>query len=131
MLPWLIVALLLVVAVILLAKRGPSPHALAREAAASQDLSALLQAVAALHAGERSAFFHGAIGFLWSNWQRPLAARLVREYAQVCPDEKLCQYWLRQVLEVEPSAAREAFDEPFLAHFYRPEIAKSCCQTSS
>ncbi len=131
MVPWLVVALLVVVAWFLLAKRGPSPVVLAREAARSHDLTALLQAAAALPPAGRSAFFHGAITYLWTNWQRPLAASLAREYARQCPDEKLCQYWLRQVLEIEPEVAREAFDEPFLAGFYRPEVAKSCCQTSS
>jgi predicted nucleic acid-binding Zn ribbon protein len=131
MLTWSIVAALAVVAVLLVTRRGASPVSLARAAADSQDLSALLQAASALAPARRSAFFHAAIQFLWANWQRPLAASLAREYARQCPDERLCQYWLRQVLEIEPEVARQVFDEPFLAGSYRPEVAKSCCQTSS
>jgi hypothetical protein len=131
MTPWLILAVLGLVAWALLARRGPSAVTLAREAARGQDPGPVLRAAAALPVGRRSAFFHAAIGELWASWNRPLAARLVREYAILCPDEKLCQYWLQQVLQVEPVVAREAFDPDFLTAVYRPEVAKSCCQGSS
>jgi len=131
MVPWLVVALLLVIAVALLAKRGPSPIALARAAAESQDLAPLLQAADALPLKQRPAFFHAATLTLWNGWQRPLAAQLVREFANRHPDERLVQYWLRQMLQIEPAVAGQTFDEPFLAGVYRPDEAKSCCQTSS
>lgn len=131
MVPWLIVALVLVIAVTLLAKRGPSPHALARAAAASQDLSALLQAAATLRPDRRPAFLHAAVLTLWNGWQRPLAARLVREFASQHPDQRLVQYWLGRMLQIEPELAGQTFDEAFLAGVYRPEVAEGCCQASS
>lgn len=126
MLTWIAVALGVVMLWMWFSKRGASSLSLARQAEKSQDLSPVLQAAAALPLAARSAFFHDAIGYLWKNWQRPLAARLAREYASQCPDETLCQYWLKQVLEVEPTVARDTFDEGFLAGFYRPEVAKKC-----
>ncbi len=126
MLTWIGLGALALVSVIWFVRRGPSAIDLARQAAKSGDLGALLKAIADLPAAARSPFFHAAIGYLWSNWQRPLAAALTREYVEQCPDEKLCQYWMKQVLEVEPHVARETFDEPFLATFFRPEVAKSC-----
>ena len=126
MFTWIIPAVAALVVLMWLARRGPSPAALAHKAAESQDLAPLLEAAAALPPAARSAFFHDAISYLWKNWQRPLAAHLAREYVSQCPDEKLCQYWLKQILEVEPQAARDAFDQAFLSRFFRPEVAKQC-----
>jgi hypothetical protein len=131
MMTWIAIGAGALILWMLWSRRGPSPVALARQAAESQDLAPILEAAAALSPTARSALFHDTISFLWRNWQRPLAARLVREYVSQCPDEKLCQYWLKQVLEVEPQAARDTFDQPFLTRFFRPEVAKSCGQGGS
>ncbi len=131
MTPWIVLLGVAIAAWALLARRGPSALAAAREAVARDDLAPVLTVVATLPPERRGAFFHAAIRELWGAWHRPLAARLVREFATQCPDDTLCQYWLQQVLQIEPGVARDAFDEAFLTAVYRPEVAKSCCQGSS
>ena len=103
----------------------------AKKAANAEDLAPLLQALDGVGEAGRSAFFQRAIGWLWDNWQRPLAVKLIREFGQRYSDQKICQFWLRQVLEVEPLLAQQHLDESFMKSFYHPEVAKTCCQTSS
>ncbi len=119
------------VAWFLVTRRGPDPIRLAEAAAESEDLAGLLDAARKLPYKQRSRFFQEAINWLWNNWQRPLAARLAREFAEQHGAEKIAQFWLRQVMEVEPREAQRNFDKRFLESYYRPEVAKQCGLTKS
>lgn len=110
--------------------RGASPRKLAANAADSGDLEPLVAAANKLPKPKRSKFFQQAIMFLWENYQRPLAVKLVRHFADQHSDEKICQYWLRQSLEVEPNEAKKVLDGPFLKRHYNPEVAAACGCTS-
>jgi len=131
MLPYILAGIAAAVLVFWFARRGPSPYALAQKAADSGDTSELIQAANRLPRLQRSKFFQQAIAFLWENFQRPLAAEVVRAFAEHHSNEKICQFWLKQVLEVEPIHARKVFDSRFLKDHYNPEVANTCGCTSS
>ena len=101
------------------------------EATSRNDVTPLLEAAEQLSPTQRSVFFQQAVLHLWNNWHRPMAISLIEHFTRKHPDEKIVQYWLKQAMEIEPQLARESYDDRFLKNYYRPEIAKECCQTSS
>lgn len=132
MVPYILFALVVAaVAVYLFLKRGPSPYALAMKAAEEDSISEIVRAAESLPRPQQSAFYQKAIGFLWENWQRPLAISLVKEFCGSFSDEKICQFWLKRAMEVEPGEARKVLDDRFLETHYRPEVAQACGLTSS
>lgn len=62
---------------------------------------------------------HRAILSLWSNYQRPLAIRLIRATAQAHSDHPLIQYWIDEALAAEPHLAMNVFDSIFIRAHYR------------
>ncbi len=102
-----------------------------KKAIEMDDIQPLVDHANSMPKSVRSAFYQSAIGQLWDSWNRPLAARVIREYALHHGEERICQYWIKQVLEVEPLAAQRWFDEEFLKRHFRPEVAKSCGRTGS
>ena len=120
-----------VIVYFLVFRRGPNAISLATQAAESGSLEALLKAATTLPYKRRSMFFQAAISWLWNNWQRPLAAELSVHFAQQHGAEKITQFWVRQVMEVEPLTAQKTFDKRFLEQYYRPEVAKQCGLTKS
>ena len=65
------------------------------------------------------------IGELWQAYARREAARLVVEAAERS-EATILQYWIRQVLEVEPDIAEEVFSDAFLEEHFRPDVAARC-----
>jgi hypothetical protein len=119
------------IAYFLVIRRGPSAVSLANKAAESGSVEELVKAAATLPYKRRSMFFQAAIAWLWNNWQRPLAAELSVHFAKQHGAEKITQFWVRQVMEVEPLTAQKTFDKRFLEQYYRPEVAKQCGLTKS
>ncbi|MEL6179418.1 MAG: hypothetical protein AAFS10_10715 [Myxococcota bacterium] len=66
-----------------------------------------------------------ALSELWRAYERELAARLVMEAARRS-DADIVQYWIRQVLEVEPEIAREVFTPSFVNEYFDPLVASRC-----
>jgi len=128
---YVIVALVVALIVFMLLKRGPSPYGLAKDAAEKGDIGELIRTAESLSPRKRFAFYQKAIAFLWEEWERPLAAQLVKEFSSRFPDEKISQFWMRRVMEVEPGVAKKLFNQRFLDDFYQPEVAQSCGLTSS
>ena len=128
---YILVALGIVAVAFLVRKRGPSPYSLAKQAAERNSIEPIVHAARDLPPKSRSAYYQKAIGMLWENWQRPLAVQLIREFCSQHSEEKICQFWLRRVMEVEPATAKEVFDDRFLEENYRPEVAQACGLTSS
>jgi hypothetical protein len=73
-----------------------------------------------------AAMYLKAIELLWGRWERGLAAKLVRELVVRFPEEKLGQFWLQKVIEVEPELAEEELGKEFLTTRYKPEVAAAC-----
>ncbi len=120
-----------VVAYFMMIRRGPNAVSLAAKAAESGTVDDLVTAAGTLPYKRRSMFFQAAIAWLWANWQRPLAAELSVHFAKQHGAEKITQFWVRQVMEVEPLTAQKTFDKKFLEQYYRPEVAKQCGLTKS
>jgi hypothetical protein len=130
--PYLFLGLVAAVAVyLLLFRRGANAISLAEKAAESGSIKALCAAAEKLPYKRRSLFYQAAITWLWNNWQRPLAAELSMHFVKEHGAEKITQYWLKQVMEVEPLTAQKMFDKRFLESYYRPEVAKQCGLTKS
>lgn len=127
MIPFLItLAVALVIGGFLVSRRGSRMGAALKLAVQTDDVQPLVEMASRLGPSARSMFYQDAIAQLWDSWNRPLAAKLVRAFALEHSDEKICQYWMKQVFDVEPLAAQRWFDEAFVKRHYRPDVAKSC-----
>ena len=62
---------------------------------------------------------------LWQRYERGLAAALIMAAAPRS-DAKIVQYWIGQVISIEPEIAQEVFTQAFLAEHFRPEVAAAC-----
>ena len=71
-----------------------------------------------------------ALGQLWQAYDRELVARTLVE---VAPGEEIMilQYWMKQVMEIEPEIAQARFTPGFMAAAWRPEIAAQCGRCGS
>lgn len=95
------------------------------EAHSSGELDGVVEAVQAAPADKRPTKWDHAIDQLWQAYNRETAAELVVEAAERS-DATILQYWIQQVLEVEPRIADEVFSEEFLADHYDPAVASRC-----
>ena len=88
-------------------------------------LDLLIEAIESRPESEQATRWDRAIDSLWNSYAREEAARLTMEAAKRCESDAL-QYWMRQVLEVEPEIASEVFTPEFLNEHFDPEIAAKC-----
>lgn len=95
------------------------------EAHSSGELDAVVEAVQAAPAEKRPTKWDYAIDQLWQAYARETAAELVVEAAERS-DATILQYWIQQILEVEPRIADDVFSEEFLAEHYDPQVASRC-----
>ena len=110
---------------------GPSVAKVVEKAIEARSPEPVLKAATALPENKRSRFYQQAITMLWENFERTLAIPVARAFAQQHASEVICQFWLKQALEVEPSEARKHFDQDFLKTYYNPDLAACCGKTSS
>ena len=89
------------------------------------EIDDLVTAIEASPEKEQPNHWDQAIGALWREYAREDAARLVIEAAQRS-EANVVQYWIRQVLEVEPEIASVVFTQEFMDASFRPEIAAAC-----
>ena len=116
-------------AVILLAAKSvfaPSIDAAAARATATKDLTPLIDLLAGRKPSAQPDAFNRAIKRLWDDYERELAAVVIKELAQRLPDEAIAQYWLDQVQKVEPELAAKMLEPQFLERYYRAEVASRC-----
>ncbi len=88
-------------------------------------LDLLIETIEARSEAEQATRWDHAIDSLWNSYAREEAARLTMAAAQRC-DSDAIQYWMRQVLEVEPQVASDVFTQEFLDAYFKPEIAAKC-----
>lgn len=122
---WLILATV-AVAGVMLVLRQPATARLAERAITTGDLEPLVDHVAQEPESTRPTVFDQATRTLWDRFERPLAARFVRQSAEFVATATITQYWIRQMLEVEPDIANDTFDSGFLGQMYDPELAARC-----
>ena len=106
--------------------RRPSFSRSTKEAVATDDPRPLVTALSEISEAARPTAFDQMVRGLWEGYRRSLATRTVRDAAGWLNGATIIQYWIRQILEVEPELAAEHFDEDFLRVFYRPEVAAGC-----
>ena len=106
----------------------PSLDKVVGQAAKQNDTGPILEAIAKINAGARPSAYNRAIRRLWDGYQRPLAAELVVELAKNHGDSNIAQYWIKQVMTVEPQTAKDKFSQEFIREHYQPEVAAQCGQ---
>jgi len=121
---WIVLGTAVVGFVASLSFRGnPMKRALAH-AKRTGEVGALVEAIEA-DSGDRATAWDKAISHLWQDYAREAAASLVVE-AAARTNADVVQYWIRQVVEVEPEIAAEAFTPEFIEVSYKPEVAGRC-----
>jgi hypothetical protein len=118
--------IIVVVAVLIYLSIKPSFDKIVDQAAKKGDITPILDAIARKSDDARPTAFNHAIRRLWDRYERPLAVRLVKELAERHGSSTIAQYWLRQVITVEPRMAKESFSQEFLTAHYQPEVAAKC-----
>lgn len=123
-----VLALIGGVVLVVLAQKlmAPSVNAEVARAKKSKDLLSLINVLANMKDSAQPDAFNHAIRQLWDDYEREMAAVLVRELAERHPDERITQYWLDQVQKVEPEIAGKMFERNFIESYYRPEVAARC-----
>ena len=90
------------------------------------EVGPLVAHIETLPADDQPTAYHTVLTRVWGAYQRRRAAALVREMGMRVGDAAIAQYWIKQVLDIEPEIAREVLDEDWLSAFYVPEVAQQC-----
>lgn len=125
---WIAIAAAAIVLFLLSKVFMPSLDKVVDQSAKQKDTGPILETIAKMNAGTRPSAYNRAIRRLWDGYQRPLAAELVVELAKNHGDVNIAQYWIKQVLTVEPQTAKDKFSKEFLQNHYQPEVAAQCGQ---
>jgi len=126
MLPYIVAAVIGFVVLLWMMNQGVSVARAVSEAVAAKDIAPITETAKNLPEQQRSQFFQEATTQLWDGWHRDLAAKVAKEFVIQHPEERICQYWLHKVMEVEPETAGEILDEDFLKNYYLPEVGAAC-----
>ncbi len=95
-------------------------------AAKTNNLVSVLGLIRKKSLDAQPAAYNTAIRRLWDQYHRPLAIELVKELARDHKDAPITQYWLNQVLTVEPAMAKSLLSAEFVEAHFRPEVAAKC-----
>jgi len=106
-------------------RAGGIERAVAR-AVSKGDVDALLELLLKRTIVTQPAAFNHVIRRLWNDYQRPLAAPLIRALGERHSDVPISQYWISQLQTVEPGLAKEHLDPTFLQDHFRPQVAAGC-----
>jgi hypothetical protein len=104
----------------------PPLDSIVDRAVQQNDLKDVVQAIEARREGAQPAAYNRAIRRLWDGYQRRLAVDLVKELVKNFANVPISQYWIRQVLTVEPVMAKKGLGKPFIDTYYQPEVAARC-----
>lgn len=85
----------------------------------------VVEAITAVDEERRPTKWDYAINRLWQAYARETAAALIVAAAERS-EATILQYWIQQVLQVEPEIAETTFSEEFLERHYRPDVAARC-----
>ena len=104
----------------------PSLDKIVDQAVKQKDLDVIEQAIKKRSENSRPTLYNHAVRRMWDSYQRPMAINLVKNLAENFPDSNISQYWIKQILTVEPGMAKESFSKEFLSNYYKPEVAAQC-----
>lgn len=125
---WIAIAAGVIVLFLLSKVFMPSLDKVVGLSAKQNDNRPILEAISKMSAGAQPSAYNRAIRRLWDGYQRPLATELVVELAENHGESNIAQYWIKQVMTVEPQMAREKFSKEFIKDHYQPEVAAKCGQ---
>ncbi len=98
---------------------------LMRDAKRTGDLSPLAAMLAAAPEKTQADKIDQTCIKLWNSYEREATARLLVEIAPQS-DAPIVQYWIKQVLEIEPEIAAQVFTVGFMEEQFRPDVASKC-----
>jgi hypothetical protein len=122
---WIIVGVVFV-AIIAWRLMIPSLTGVIREALDKHDVTPVIEAVEALKVSMRPTAYNHAIRRIWDAYERELAVDLIKHLARNHNDSLIAQYWLKQLMQVEPALAKRHLSSEFVKRYYQPEVAASC-----
>ncbi|RME28790.1 MAG: hypothetical protein D6806_02335 [Deltaproteobacteria bacterium] len=124
---WIFVAVAgIVLIVVMLKVTSPGLGKAVDRAVQQDDITPIVEAVEKKPEAERPSAYNHAIRMLWNTYHRGLAAKLIRHLAQKHVEVPIAQYWLKQIMQVEPRLAKQELGDDFLHRHYMPEVAASC-----
>jgi hypothetical protein len=125
---WIAIAAGVIVLFLLSKVLMPSLGKIVEQSVKQGSARPILEAISKMNAGARPSAYNRAIRRLWDGYQRPLATELVVELAKNHGSVNIAQYWIKQVMSVEPQMARQKFSKEFLRDHYQPDVAAKCGQ---
>lgn len=123
---WIALIVLVVVAAAAWKLMIPSMNGVIAEAKDKGEVRPVVEQVERLRAAARPTAYNHAIRQLWDGYERELAVELVKELARRHSEAMISQYWIKQVMQVEPKLAGDRFSREFLEAYYQPEVASQC-----
>lgn len=120
-----LVGVVFVVALVLPIVRPRGIDGLLRQVRKTGDLRPLAVALTTAPEAKRADTIDQTFTRLWNGYERDTAAKLLVEIAPQS-DAMIVQYWMRQVLEIEPEIAAEVFSMEFVEEHFNPEVASKC-----
>lgn len=122
---WIAVGVALAIGAAVMSARGNKLGRALNHAHRSGEVTELAQVILSSGDKGQDTRWDHAIGSLWKGYARQPATLLVIEAAKHSGAD-IVQYWIGQVLQVEPELAEEHFSEELLAAHFKPEVASSC-----
>ncbi len=122
---WIIVGVV-VIGIIIWRLMIPSLSGVIAKAKSSGDIAPIVEVIDKLKVSARPTAYNHAIRRIWDDYERDLAVVLIKDLAKKHSDSLIAQYWLKQVMQVEPELAREHLSKEFLEQYYQPEVAAQC-----
>ena len=105
---------------------SPSLQREVRKAVANNDMTPVVQAISKKRASAQPGAYNKAIRMLWTSYDREQAVPLIKELARNFGTTMIAQYWLDQLLKVEPKLAKEKLEPEFVQAYYQPDLAAKC-----
>jgi hypothetical protein len=104
----------------------PSMSGAIEAARQQQKVTPIVEQVSKLRPAAQPTAYNHAIRRLWDSYERELAIDLIKVLAEKHHQALIAQYWLKQVLQVEPEMARRSLSREFLQNHFQPEVAAQC-----
>jgi len=117
--------LVILVGIVVPMMRPKGIDSLMRDAKRSGDLTPLAAMLAAAPENTQADKIDQTCTKLWNSYEREATARLLVEIAPLsCAP--IVQYWIKQVLEIEPEIAAQVFTVGFMEEQFNPDVASKC-----
>jgi hypothetical protein len=114
------------VAIVIWRMMIPSLAGVIAKARKEQDITPIVEKVSTFRVAAQPAAYNHCIRAIWDAYDRELAIELIKVLAKEHSNSLIAQYWLKQLLQVEPALAKARLEEDFLQRYYQPKLAAQC-----